>query len=831
MKSAKQKVKESIMKNRKRGVREQGITLLALVITVIIIIILATVTISFLFGENGLITRAQQARLQHEIETARETLTMVLGDAFVEKKINPDYDQNDFLDEFIRAKEPTVYLAESAIGLDGHIFGLDRSVPELGEYQGELTGPRIQEMTITKESTSTVTVVVTAENAEGATYEYSYKKSTEGEDSWVTVETDENSNTCTIENLEDGETYDIKVVVKADTGTVERIESVQMGEMPTGTVTFTPAQWVGGGTATTTISTSAEGFRLRYKIDEGEWTEIASGGTISNLQHGNTVYGQLYDGSNTSGEADATYIVTDENPPEITSVTASNITFNSITVDVTASDNESGIASYTYTIEGQEPVTTTEGSHTFTGLTSETDYNIQVTVTDRAEHSVTEPTTVTTLEFTVGQTPEPEQGTTELADEDKENGVIEIKWLSGTSNNVSSTPNAPVIKEDLPAGTTMELVRYTGEGSTEQERWVPGTEYSYEPGIGSNDNTSSKWANARVTKDGIDSYFVWIPRYAYRIIYFDSAESKKAYREGTLTEKDAVVSGQIIGYSDSRGIVDAQGRKIKDVASTTKTMVSKDYFMTHPAFMNGTGNNYENGEWSTDIAGIWIGKYETSRSNATSSSSGSGTTLKVQPNVLSYRNVSIGSMYTYSLAYSEELQSHMLKNSEWGAVAYLTESKYGRNGTEIGFSDEGYITGGGADNAYATTNQDQSTTGNVYGIYDMRGGAYEYVASYYNGSTSLSNGSSFASNGGPSTKYTTAYTGTSESTSYKYGDATYETSGWHSDDAYFVFSSTPFFNRGGNYSDAATYAGVFYFGRYDGRGNSSYHSFRVSLVV
>ena len=650
LKSAKQKVKESIMKNRKRGAREQGITLLALVITVIIIIILATVAISFLFGENGLITRAQQAKLQQEIETARETLTMVLGDAFIEKKINPAYDQNEFLDDFIEEREPNVYLSENAIGLDGHVFDLDRSVPELGEYQGELTGPRIQEMTITKESTSTVTVVVTAENAEGATYEYSYKKST-------------------------------------------------------------------------------------------------------------------------------------------------------------------------------------EGSHTFTGLTSETDYNIQVTVTDRAEHSVTEPTTVTTLEFTVGQTPEPEQGTTELADEDKENGVIEIKWLSGTSNNVSSTPNAPVIKEDLPAGTTMELVRYTGEGSTEQERWVPGTEYSYEPGIGSNDNTSSKWANARVTKDGIDSYFVWIPRYAYRIIYFDSAESKKAYREGTLTEKDAVVSGQIIGYSDSRGIVDAQGRKIKDVASTTKTMVSKDYFMTHPAFMNGTGNNYENGEWSTDIAGIWIGKYETSRSNATSSSSGSGTTLKVQPNVLSYRNVSIGSMYTYSLAYSEELQSHMLKNSEWGAVAYLTESKYGRNGTEIGFSDEGYITGGGADNAYATTNQDQSTTGNVYGIYDMRGGAYEYVASYYNGSTSLSNGSSFASNGGPSTKYTTAYTGTSESTSYKYGDATYETSGWHSDDAYFVFSSTPFFNRGGNYSDAATYAGVFYFGRYDGRGNSSYHSFRVSLVV
>ena len=137
-------------------------------------------------------------------------------------------------------------------------------------------------------------------------------------------------------------------------------------------------------------------------------------------------------------------------------------------------------------------------------------------------------------------TPEPEQGETELSDADKANGIIEIKWLSGTSNKVSEEPNAPVIKtEGLPDGTTMELVRYTGEGTTERERWVVGTEYSYLPGEGSGDNTASKWANARVTIDGIDSYFVWIPRYAYRIIYFDSIDSKKAYQEGRLTEEEA----------------------------------------------------------------------------------------------------------------------------------------------------------------------------------------------------------------------------------------------------------------------------------------------------
>ena len=436
--------------------------------------------------------------------------------------------------------------------------------------------------------------------------------------------------------------------------------------------------------------------------------------------------------------------------------------------------------------------------------------------------------------FTPQPTPEPEQGETELSDADKANGVIEIKWLSGTSNNVSSTPNAPVIKEDLPDGTTMELVRYTGEGSTEQERWVAGTEYSYEPGTGSSDNTSSKWANARVTIDGIDSYFVWIPRYAYRIIYFDTAESKIAYQEGTLTEEDAKAQEKIKGYSDSRGIVDAEGKKVANVTSTTKIMVSEDYFMTHPAFMNGTETGYANGEWETDIAGIWIGKYETARSNATSLSSGSGTILKVQPNVRSLMSLTIGTMYTYSLAYSTDLESHMLKNSEWGAVAYLTESKYGRNGTEIGMNDQ-LITGGGADNAYATENQLQSTTGNVYGIYDMRGGAYEFVAGYYNGSDvytdRLENGNSFARVNGASTKYATAYTGTSESTSYKYGDATYETSGWHSDSSIFVSSSGPFFIRGAYYySNDTSYAGVFYYNCFDGSAYS-FNSIHLALVV
>ena len=42
--------------------KEKGITLVALVITIVILIILATVTINMVFGENGLIQQAEQAR-------------------------------------------------------------------------------------------------------------------------------------------------------------------------------------------------------------------------------------------------------------------------------------------------------------------------------------------------------------------------------------------------------------------------------------------------------------------------------------------------------------------------------------------------------------------------------------------------------------------------------------------------------------------------------------------------------------------------------------------------------------------------------------------------
>ena len=82
LKTTKQKGKENIRKSRKRGAREQGITLVALVITIIIIIILATVTINMAFGDNGLIRMAQKAKdvTANSIEAEREEMNSVMSE-------------------------------------------------------------------------------------------------------------------------------------------------------------------------------------------------------------------------------------------------------------------------------------------------------------------------------------------------------------------------------------------------------------------------------------------------------------------------------------------------------------------------------------------------------------------------------------------------------------------------------------------------------------------------------------------------------------------------------------------------------------------------------
>ena len=59
-----------------RNDRQKGITLIALVVTIVVLIILATVSILAVFGDNGIIARAQTAKDTHEKGKADETNTL-----------------------------------------------------------------------------------------------------------------------------------------------------------------------------------------------------------------------------------------------------------------------------------------------------------------------------------------------------------------------------------------------------------------------------------------------------------------------------------------------------------------------------------------------------------------------------------------------------------------------------------------------------------------------------------------------------------------------------------------------------------------------------------
>ena len=413
-------------------------------------------------------------------------------------------------------------------------------------------------------------------------------------------------------------------------------------------------------------------------------------------------------------------------------------------------------------------------------------------------------------------------------------GVIEIQFLNGTSYDTTTTPNEPNMTSDMKA-VYWENGEEKVEGESadfDKSKWY---NYIAQAGATTSGGTS-KWANAK-TSDG--SYWVWIPRYAYRIVYFDTEAHRDAYRA------DNTQTAGIIGYSDARGLVDKDGKTPSDLQEpVTSIGVGENKLRPHPAFEDGSSSGFTQGEWDTKLEGIWVAKYEVSQS---------GTTIKSIPGVSSYRSITIGTMYTKGYDYDREKESHMMKNSEWGAVAYLTESKYGRNGTAVTINSNSSYYTGGASGATALTNPLQSTTGNEYGIYDTVGGAYEYVAGYI-ADSSRNYGNSFAStdnktnNKTDSTKYATVYrmsTSNSRTENYKeninkiFGDGTIETStsgtgstSWHSALSCFVgiYSSYayPFFARGGVYN--STNAGSFYFnGSYGSSGND--YGFHVCLAV
>ena len=453
-----------------------------------------------------------------------------------------------------------------------------------------------------------------------------------------------------------------------------------------------------------------------------------------------------------------------------------------------------------------------------------------ITIKDKGNASTTGKITVTYGEYTkvctVAVVKRPTESSEEVAGVtfSTNYGKIDVIWLD-TNNQVISKPNAPELTSN---GESLTPIKWNGENNIEPTTPSDAGWYNYD---------EKRWANAK-TKN--ESLFVWIPRYAYRITYYTSETSDK-----------------VTGYYDGYGQWSAETGEIRLKIDTGIQTVdyNGEKYIVHPAFEE----NLENGGWGKDLKGMWVAKFE---------ANGTGPNLKITYGVSSTRSQTIGKQYTsarqatygYTGQQGEDgntsfMNSHMMKNSEWGAVAYLTHSKYGLDGKEIAINNSSsYYTGGGTGEAYKT-NINQSTTGNVYGIYDLSGNAYERVSVF----NSVDTNRYFSTYGwttatglttdSASTKFATKYnntTGTSSGnkTIYevgKVGDATKEVNtggsinttntsfynNWFSDYPSLAHSSVPFFARGGYYNVGSS-AGVFYSSYGDG-GSYSSRSFRSVL--
>ena len=377
-----------------------------------------------------------------------------------------------------------------------------------------------------------------------------------------------------------------------------------------------------------------------------------------------------------------------------------------------------------------------------------------------------------------------------------------------------SGANAPVLASGMIpvyySGGSWKKADSTNSNSTYQwydydtQKWANAVVIADEEvsiGTTARDYYMNASVGTNIDETSILAYYVWIPRYKYQLFNVDSTtmdpiEIQVEFEDGTPTKSTGTSNGE---------------------------------WLTHPAFTLGTD----------ELEGIWVGKFSTT---------GDATTPTIRPNLAALTNQNVSTQFTTSQKFGtttyltstgvSQVDAHMMKNIEWGAVAYLKQSKYGLGTTDIGINNNSnYKTGCGSTagsaysttcNAYNTTDgMLASTTGNITGVYDMSAAMGTYVMGVMktsNGTALTYSSSGFTTSTLPfNSKYVDQYeygTTYSDQTAYNrriLGDATGEVASWYDDSSAFVNSAiNSWFVRGFDDRGAPTVAGVFAFLRNNG---------------
>ena len=401
--------------------------------------------------------------------------------------------------------------------------------------------------------------------------------------------------------------------------------------------------------------------------------------------------------------------------------------------------------------------------------------------------------------------------------------IYQSKIVVTSYDREQNSPNAPMLDEG------MIPVSYDGSNWVKADRtninnsWYNYNDLMWANAVTVSSDTRSTYLSAAVgtvvNMDDIETMWVWIPRYSYSI---GSEDGTNYYgKQGTFL--DTTPTQALPGEIDVKFV----SENTKDRGSAKYIVsegISDDSWYTPAAFTFG----------DEELRGIWVGKFETSSSDPSEVDGGGNTAnldVIIKPNAFSWRNINVSNAFNVSLKMNNAgnrygiestTDTHMMKNSEWGIVAYLSQSKYGKLGNEdfSGTNKEIYqnksdqfITGC----SYGAPSNDStdygcqyqynvdingtgaSTTGNIYGIYDMSGGAHEYTMANYNDLIADSGFSSM-----PDSKYYDKYTTDNMLTACSGNEclshALYETNNWYSDYRGLVREQYPWQLRGGIYN-------------------------------
>ena len=481
----------------------------------------------------------------------------------------------------------------------------------------------------------------------------------------------------------------------------------------------------------------------------------------------------------------------------------------------------------------------------------------------------------------------------------------QYKFKIGVSSKVvdgldSSGANAPVLSSNMiPVYYDEEAEVWKKADSTNKSstyQWYDYDSKMWANSVTVSETNRSTYLNAdpgtEIPMTDILTMQVWVPRYKYKVwnynadgtVASDPQEIEITFENGTATTGEITCSDSISGTDGA--VSETCKLKSDNLACTDSTCNGKTY--THPAFTFGT----------EQLEGIWVGKFETT---------GTISDITIKPDLSSLRNQNVSAFESnimamndsgnkYGFALTDD--THMMKNMEWGAVAYLSHSKYGinkeininnsssfytgRSGGHVGgqtpingtytdqtsttqynsygfYTYDGYLLNYNTNTKSSTKDMTKiaSTTGNIYGIYDMSGGAWEYVMGNIvsNDGTTMMSGDVTSSNSGytgiiydsgsytsytgsysyPENKYIDKYSfGTSKTQRIrsKLGDALKEvyngSYGWYSDSSFLANFSYPWIFRGDSYGSSSS-AGVFYSNSSFGNANS-YNSSRLVIT-